>query len=70
MLAPAGVPKNIVTKLNKEVVEILGAPDVAKVIAAQGAEAEANTPEAFAAYLKSEIAKWTKVIRDAKVPLQ
>lgn len=70
MLAPAGTPRNIVSRLNKKVVEILSAPDVARGIAGQGAEAEGSTPEAFATYLKAEIAKWSKVIRDAKVPLQ
>lgn len=70
MLAPAGTPGNIVARLNKQVVEILNRPDVARIISRQGAEAEGSTPEAFAVYLKSEIGKWSKVIRDAKVPRQ
>ena len=60
--APAKTPKPIVTKLNVEVVRILGTPEVKKIFANEGAEAAGNSPEAFAAVVKSETAKWAKVV--------
>jgi tripartite-type tricarboxylate transporter receptor subunit TctC len=62
MLAPAGVSKPILEKINQQVNEALRARDVADAISKQGADPEGSTPEAFGAYLKSEIAKWSKVI--------
>lgn len=63
VLAPAGVPKDIVTKLNKEIVRILNAPEMKKKLSEQGAEPVGNTPEEFAAHIKAEIAKWAKVVK-------
>ena len=70
MLAPAGVPKPILAKLNQQVNEALRARDVADAISRQGADPEGGTPEAFAAYLKSEIAKWSKVIAAANLKVE
>jgi tripartite-type tricarboxylate transporter receptor subunit TctC len=70
MLAPAGVPKPIVAKLNKQINEILRAPDIAEAIAKQGADAEVGSSEEFGKYLQSEIAKWSKVIQAAGVQVQ
>ena len=67
MLAPAGTPKAIVAKLNKEVVAALRNPQTARMIANRGAEAEGTSSEEFGQYLRSEIAKWSKVIKDAGV---
>lgn len=65
LLAPAATPRSIITKLNRQIVEILRAPDVVASIDKQGADAEASTPEAFGAYVRFEIAKWTKVVKAA-----
>jgi tripartite-type tricarboxylate transporter receptor subunit TctC len=65
MLAPAGASKPIVAKVNLQVNEALRARDVAEMITRQGADPEGSTPEAFGAYLRSEIAKWSKVIDTA-----
>jgi tripartite-type tricarboxylate transporter receptor subunit TctC len=65
MLAPAGTPRAIVVKLNKEVVSILQDPKISRLIANRGAEAEGSTPEEFGRYVRSEIAKWSKVIKQA-----
>jgi tripartite-type tricarboxylate transporter receptor subunit TctC len=62
LLAPAGTPKEIVTKLNKEVVRILKTPDVKERLLAQGAEPVGNSPEQFAGHIKAEIVKWRKVV--------
>ena len=67
MFAPAGTPKAIITKINLAVVSILKSPEAIRVLAAQGAEAVPTTPEEFGAFLKSEIAKWGKVIKEAHI---
>lgn len=61
---PAGVPKPILTKMNGEIRRIVDIPDVRQKLVSQGADPETNTPEEFAAYVKSEMAKWGKVVRD------
>ncbi len=63
MFAPAGASKAIVTKLNAELNSILKLPDVQERIASDGTDFLPNTPDSTAALLKSEIAKWAKVIR-------
>ncbi|MBI4194253.1 MAG: tripartite tricarboxylate transporter substrate binding protein [Betaproteobacteria bacterium] len=70
ILAPAGVPKSVVAKLNGQINEILRAPDFAAAIARQGADIEGGTPDEFRKYLQSEIAKWSKVIKAAGVQVQ
>lgn len=67
ILVPAGTPKEIINKLHAQVVKILQTPEVAAAITRQGAEPEVSSPQAFGAHLKSEIAKWTKVIREAGI---
>jgi tripartite-type tricarboxylate transporter receptor subunit TctC len=61
---PAGTPKPIVTKMNQEVRKIVEIPDVRQKLISLGADPETNTPEEFSAYVKSEMAKWGKVVRD------
>ena len=64
ILAPAGTPREIVTRLNKESLAILAQPDVRESLKQRGADpAEPNTPEQFASYIQSEINKWGKIIR-------
>jgi tripartite-type tricarboxylate transporter receptor subunit TctC len=63
--APAGTPPAIINKLNAEIVRIVALPDIRERFLALGAEPVGNTPEEFAAYLKSEIAKWGKVIKES-----
>ena len=67
LLAPAGTPKDIVTKLNAAAVKAIASPEMRERLAAQGAEPVGNTPEQFAAFIKSEIAQWVKVVREAKI---
>lgn len=64
VLAPAGTPREIVIKLNTEIVRILNLTDVRERLFSIGAEPVGNTPEQFGGYLRSEIAKWAKVIKD------
>ncbi|OGA22606.1 MAG: hypothetical protein A3I02_14330 [Betaproteobacteria bacterium RIFCSPLOWO2_02_FULL_67_26] len=67
LFAPAGTPRDIVTRLSSEVVAILGLNDVGESLRKQGAQPEGMTPDAFAAYQKSEIAKWAKVVKESGV---
>ena len=65
MAAPAGTPQPIVNKLHGDIVKVLAMPDIKDRFNALGAEPVGNTPEEFGAYLKSEIAKWGKVVKDS-----
>ena len=65
--APAGTPPAIISRLNKEFIEILRMPDIQKRHAEVGAEIIASTPEQFHAYLKSELAKFSKLVKAAGI---
>ena len=65
--APAGTPKDVVTKLNGEIVKVLAQPDMRERLAGLGLDPVGNSPDEFAAFQKAEIAKWAKVVRDAKI---
>ncbi len=65
LLAPAGTPPDIVTKLNGEITKLLRAPDVQQLLASSGVDPTPTTPEEFGVYLKSEYDKWGKVVRDS-----
>ena len=65
LLAPAGTPKPIVDLLNKSIVGVLHDPEVVAHIKADGAEPVGNTPEEFAALIRSEKERWAKVVRSA-----
>jgi len=62
MFAPAGTPKEAVARLAGEIAKILRAPELKERFFVQGAEPVGNTPEEFAAFVRSEIAKWRKVV--------
>jgi tripartite-type tricarboxylate transporter receptor subunit TctC len=70
LLAPAGTPKPIVAQLSAESARIIKLPDVSKRVSELGADPVGSTPEQFAELIKTEIAKWAKVIKDANVELQ
>jgi len=59
--APAGVSPEIVVKLHREIVSIIGASDVRERLAGQGLEPVGNTPREFSAFIASEIREWAKV---------
>ena len=62
-LAPAKTATPIVTRLHAEFVKIMQSADILERIAVLGYEASTNSPQEFAAYIKSEIAKWGKVVK-------
>jgi tripartite-type tricarboxylate transporter receptor subunit TctC len=70
MQMPAGVPKPVVDRANKDIVAILKDPEVVKQFREQGVEVVASTPEAFGQLLQKEIPKWTKVVNDAGVKIE
>ena len=67
LVAPAGTPRDIVQKLNAQCVKILAMPDVRERFTAQGVEPQGSTPEQFAEHIRSQTAKWSKVVQDAGV---
>ena len=67
MLAPAGTPAAIIKRLNQEIVQSLNRADVKQRFLSLGVETVGSSPQQFAARIKSEMAKWGKVIRDAGI---
>jgi tripartite-type tricarboxylate transporter receptor subunit TctC len=67
LVAPAGTPREVVMKLNAEVLRILAMPDVRERFLAQGVEPLGSTPEEFRDHIRAQMAKWGKVVRDAGV---
>ena len=66
-LAPAGVPKPIVDRLNEDIGRALQAAEVRERLASLGADLGTSSPEAFAALLREEIAKWSRVVKSAGI---
>jgi tripartite-type tricarboxylate transporter receptor subunit TctC len=69
-LAPAATPRPIVERLHGEIVRVLRLPDVRERLISQGSDPIGNTPQEFAAFMKSEHAKWGKVIRAANIRVE
>ncbi len=67
MLAPAKTPKAVIARLNAEVARIIHLPEAKAVLVHEGAEPVGNTPEEFAAIIRTETAKWAKVIKAAGI---
>ena len=67
VLAPAGTPREIVQRLNTEIVRILQSPDVKERFLKQGVDVQTSTPEQFDAFVRSEVVRWAKVIKDAGI---
>ena len=65
VMMPAGAPRDIIGKLNTDIVRVLKQPDVSERFASEGGDIVADTPEAFAAFIRAEIPKWSKVVKDA-----
>ena len=68
MLAPAGMPKPIVSRLHQALEKILTGAEVRKQLDSMGTEATLTSPEAFMKRISEEIVLWTKVVKVAKVP--
>ena len=70
LLAPANTPRDIVNRLHGEMVKVLQQPEIRQRFASDGADPVGNTPDQFAAYVKSELVKWDKVARGAGIEKQ
>ena len=70
MVAPAGLPRELVARMNKEMVATLGKPSVKELMLRQGFMARSSTPEAAAAYIKEQLAVWKTALKTAGVEPQ
>jgi tripartite-type tricarboxylate transporter receptor subunit TctC len=70
LVAPAATPKPIVEKVSGELARIVSAPDMREKLSTQGVEPYVNSSEGFTALLKSDMAKWAKVIKAANIKLE
>jgi tripartite-type tricarboxylate transporter receptor subunit TctC len=70
VITSSKVPKPIVAKLNAAMVEALKAPEVAQRLAADGSTPVGSSPEQFSAHIRSEVAKWKKLVKEANLHLQ
>jgi len=69
-LVPAKTPRPVINRLNKELAAALTLPDIKEFLFTQGLDAAPGTPEEFGAYMKSEMAKWAKVIKAAGIKVE
>lgn len=70
LIAPKGIPKPIVDQIQAEVAKILQMQDVVSTLKSHGEEPIGSSPEAFAAFIDSELTKWRKVVEDGKISVQ
>lgn len=70
ILAPAGTPNDILALLHREILKAVALPDVRERLDKLGFDIVANSPDQFADQIKAEMAKWAKVIRDAKIKVE
>jgi tripartite-type tricarboxylate transporter receptor subunit TctC len=70
VFVPAGTPQPVVQVLHRELVRAFNAPDVREQVANTGSYIAGDSPEEFAAFIRAEVAKWAKVIRDAGIKVQ
>jgi tripartite-type tricarboxylate transporter receptor subunit TctC len=67
VLMPAGTPKRLIERMYRELMMLLMLPDVRENLAAAGYDIETSGPGAFASYVKTDIAKWGRVIKEARI---
>ncbi|HYC44191.1 MAG TPA: tripartite tricarboxylate transporter substrate binding protein [Burkholderiales bacterium] len=70
LFAPAGTQSNIIRYLHEQTVKALAQPDVKERLATLGAEGVGNTPDQFRAFVKAEITKWARVVKEAGLKVQ
>ena len=70
VFVPAGTPRDVVDRLQREIARVAQLPDVRQRMEATGNEAVGSTPEDFEAKFKSDVARFRKIVQDAKLPMQ
>jgi tripartite-type tricarboxylate transporter receptor subunit TctC len=69
-MAPAKTPKDVIARLNREIVKALGAPEVKDLLHKQGLESRPSSPEELAAHMKREYETWGRVVKEANIKAQ
>jgi tripartite-type tricarboxylate transporter receptor subunit TctC len=69
VMVPAGTPRDVILKLNQAFIRIAGMPDVKERVAALGSDLVTSTPEEFDAFVKRELAVWSKVVKDVGIKI-
>ena len=67
VLAPAGTPREIISRVHGEIVRLLQVADIKERLLSDGAEPVGSSPEAFAAFMRAETVKWAKVVKNAGI---
>jgi tripartite-type tricarboxylate transporter receptor subunit TctC len=70
IFVPAGTSKDIVTRLNAEIVKIVRLPDIRERLSSLGADVVGNTPEQFAAFQKADAVKWARVVKESGAKIE
>jgi len=70
MQLPAGTPKPVVDKINRDMVQLLKEPDVVARFRDQGVEVVASSPAEFSQLVQKEVVKWTQLIKDANIRIE
>jgi tripartite-type tricarboxylate transporter receptor subunit TctC len=70
VVAPAATPKDVIARLNREIVKVMGAPAMREKFSQQGVDPASSTPEEFAQLIREEVKRWAKVIRSAGIKLE
>jgi tripartite-type tricarboxylate transporter receptor subunit TctC len=70
VLAPANTPKPIIDRLHAEIVKALNSPEISGRLVAEGSEIGGISPDEFGRYIRTEIAKWKKVVKDANIQVE
>ncbi|MBK8065519.1 MAG: tripartite tricarboxylate transporter substrate binding protein [Betaproteobacteria bacterium] len=67
LFAPAGTPREVIARMNAEMVKVMARPDVRQQLASMGIDAFTSSPEELRDYVQSEIAKWARMVKDAGI---
>ena len=70
VVAPPGTPREIVARLNAEIGRILAMPEMRDRLGNQGADVRTNSPDEFAAFIRTEKDRWAKVVKEADVKIE
>jgi tripartite-type tricarboxylate transporter receptor subunit TctC len=65
VIAPTGTPRDVIAQLHGEIEKAVSGPDVKEKFFSQGVEAASNTPDEFSAFIKAELARWAKVVKES-----
>ena len=70
LFAPAATPKEIITRLNRDIAQLITTPEMRATLASQGLEVVTSSPDAFGGLVKKDMARWNQVVTAAKIQAQ